>query len=385
MRAAGTLIRSGDPGEAGTQVAREALASLGGSSPSFAVLFASGHFYPYAESLLAAVTAVTGQLPLIGCVAESVIGGGREVEDDPAVSMLLGADIGAVESYEMEFILTRGGGAFAGYLFEPGMGGAHVMICDPYSFPADALLTHLNDRVPGTVVMGGMASVGTSHHQSRLFRDGRVRTGGAVGMRLAGAQVHPLVSQGCRPVGDPFTVTAADANVIYELGGRPPFMRLQELAHRLTGTDRELLANGVHLGIVMDEYRAEQGQGDFLIRGILGADAESGALVVGDDVEVGQTVRFHLRDASSADADLRRMLDREAAVLAGRRPAGALLFSCNGRGSRLFAEPDHDARLVTKTFGDIPVAGFFCAGELGPVGGRNFLHAFTASMAVFVP
>jgi small ligand-binding sensory domain FIST len=364
-------------------VAREALASLRGASPSFAVLFASPHFLGDAEALLGAVTAETGQVPLIGCVAGSVVGGGHEVEADPAVSLLIGADAGAVESYEMEFVRTPSGGAFGGYLFEPGLRGAHLMIGDPHSFPAHILLAHLNNRVPGTTIMGGMASAATPQQESRLFRDTAVRTGGAVGMRLADAGLRPLVSQGCRPVGEPFTVTAAEGNVIRELGGSSPVARLRELAQRLTGSDQELLASGLHVGIVIDEYRAEQGQGDFLIRGVLGADAESGAIVVGDDIEVGQTVQFHLRDAASATADLRRALQREAAALGGEPPAGALLFSCNGRGSRMFAEPDHDVRLMLTAFGDIPVAGFSCAGELGPVAERNFLHTFTASVAVF--
>jgi small ligand-binding sensory domain FIST len=171
--------------------------------------------------------------------------------------------------------------------------------------------------------------------------------------------------------------------VIFELGGRPPLARLRELAAALPGRDRELLAQGVHLGMVINEYRAESRQGDFLIRGILGTDPASGAIAVGDEVEVGQTVQFHIRDADSADEDLRRTLEREAAALGGRRAAGALLFTCNGRGSRLFSGPDHDAGLLAEMLGRIPVAGFFCAGELGPVGGQNFLHTFTASIALF--
>jgi small ligand-binding sensory domain FIST len=160
-------------------------------------------------------------------------------------------------------------------------------------------------------------------------------------------------------------------------------VRLQELAAALPGYERELLAAGVQLGVVINEYQAEPGQGDFLIRDIVGADPESGAVAVGEEVEVGRSVQFHVRDAQSADEDLRRTLEREAAALDGRRAAGALLFTCNGRGSRLFSAPDHDAGLLAKMLGEIPVAGFFCAGELGPVGGRNFLHAYTASIALF--
>jgi len=257
------------------------------------------------------------------------------------------------------------------------------MICDPFTFPADGLLTHLNSRVPGALVMGGMASGGLALRQSRLFLDGRVLPHGAVGAHLPEAGAHLLVSQGCRPVGDPYTVTEAEGSVIYQLGGRAPLARLQDLAAALTGRDRELLAQGLQVGMVINEYQAEQHQGDFLIRGVVRADPESGAIVVSDEVEVGQTVQFHVRDADSADHDLRRTLRREAASAGGRPAGGALLFTCNGRGSRLFSEPDHDAGLVAAMLGEMPAAGFFCAGELGPVGGQNFLHAYTASIALF--
>ena len=181
----------------------------------------------------------------------------------------------------------------------------------------------------------------------------------------------------------PTPITRADGHLIFEIGGRPPLARLRELATALPRREQELLAQGAHLGMVIDEYQAEPRQGDFLIRGIAGADPESGAIAVGEEVEVGQTVQFHVRDAHSADVDLRRTLEREAAALGSRQAAGALLFTCTGRGSRMFSEPDHDTGLLTKMLGQIPVAGFFCDGELGPVGGQNFLHTFTASIALF--
>jgi small ligand-binding sensory domain FIST len=383
VKAGKALVLAADPGEAASRVVAEALVSLGGLSPSFALLFASTHFFGSAEALVAAVAEETGPLPLIGCVADGVVGGAREVESEPAVSLWLAADLGPAETFAMEFVRTPSGGAYGGYRFERGPAGVHLMICDPFTFPAVDLLAHLNEHVPGTVVMGGVASGGLALRQSRLFLDGRVVAQGAVGAHLARAEVHPLVSQGCRPVGSPYTITRADGNVIYELGGRPPLARLQEMVTALPGRDQELLARGMQVGVVINEYQAEPRQGDFLIRGVVGVDPESGAIAVGEEVEVGQTVQFHVRDADSADEDLRRTLERESAALGGRRAAGALLFTCNGRGSRLFSEPDHDAGLLAKMLGDIPVAGFFCAGELGPVGGQNFLHGFTASIALF--
>ena len=374
---------TGDAGEAARRAVGEARASLGDAAPSFAVLFASAHYFGSAEALAGAVAEETGRLPLIGCVAEAVAGGAREVESGPAVSLWLAADAGPVETFAMEFVRTPSGGAYGGYRFGPGPAGLHLLICDPFTFPASDLLAHLNRQAPDAVLMGGMASGGLAQRQSRLFLDGRVLSSGAVGAHLPRAEIHPLVAQGCRPVGDPYTTTRADGNVIFELGGRSPLARLQELAAALPGRDRELLARGVQLGLVIDEYRAEPRQGDFLIRGIVGTDPASGAIAVGDEVEVGQTVQFHVRDADSADEDLRRTLERAAAGLGGRRAAGALMFTCNGRGSRLFPEPDHDAGLLASMLGEIPMAGFFCAGEIGPVGGQNFLHAFTASIALF--
>jgi small ligand-binding sensory domain FIST len=383
VKAGGALVLAADPVEAGRRAAGEARASLGDRSPSFAVLFASAHFLGRAENLVAAVVREAGPLPLIGCVAEAVTGGPREVESEPAVSLWLAADLGPVETFAMEFVRTGSGGAYGGYRFGPDPAGIHLMICDPFTFPADGLLAHLNSRVPGALVMGGLASGALALRQSRLFLDGRVLSHGAVGAHLPEAGARLLVSQGCRPVGDPYTVTEAEGSVIYQLGGRAPLARLQDLAAALTGRDRELLTQGLQVGMVINEYQAERGQGDFLIRGVVGADPESGAIAVSDEVEVGQTVQFHVRDADSADQDLRRTLEREATAAGGRPAGGALLFTCNGRGSRLFSEPDHDAGLVAKMLGEMPAAGFFCAGELGPVGGQNFLHAYTASIALF--
>jgi len=383
MKAAGALVHTADAREAATRAAGQARELLGDLPASFAVLFASAHFFGSAQALAAAVAQETGGVPLIGCVSEGVAGGAREVESSPAVSLWLAADLGPVETFAMDFVRTASGGAFGGYRFGPGPAGVRLMICDPFTFPVGDLLAHLNEHVPGALVLGGMATGGLRSGQSLLFLDGQVLTHGAVGAHLPGAGIRPLVAQGCRPVGDPYTITRADGNLIVELGGRPPLSRLRDLAAALPVRDQELLARGAHLGLVIDEYQAEPGQGDFLIRGIIGADPGSGAIAVGAEVDAGQTVQFHVRDADSADEDLRRALEREAAALGGRRAAGALLFTCTGRGSRMFAAPDHDAGLVATTLGEIPLAGFFCDGELGPVGRQNFLHTFTASIALF--
>jgi small ligand-binding sensory domain FIST len=187
-----------------------------------------------------------------------------------------------------------------------------------------------------------------------------------------------VVSQGCRPIGEPFVVTRSERNALYELAGRPALERVRAMVDGASDAERVLMARGLHVGIVIDERRERFDRGDFLVRNVLGADKSSGAVVVGREVEFGSTVQFQVRDAHSADADLRSQL-------AGHPAAAALVFTCNGRGSHLFGEPDHDAALVHAAAGGGATAGMFCAGEIGPIGGRNFLHGYTASVLLFEP
>jgi len=229
---------------------------------------------------------------------------------------------------------------------------------------------------PGMPVVGGMASAARAPGGNRLVIDDRVVTAGAVGAFLGpDVEVATVVSQGCRPVGSPFVVTRAEQNIVYELAGRAAVERMQQVAAGLSDEDRELLADLVQIGRVIDESKLDFGPGDFLVRTVIGADPNSGALRVGDIVEVGSTAQFQVRDAVSADQDLRRMVD-------GRTADAALLFTCNGRGTHLFPEPHHDAFVVSESLAGAPVAGMFCAGELGPIGGHNFMHGFTASVVL---
>jgi small ligand-binding sensory domain FIST len=190
-----------------------------------------------------------------------------------------------------------------------------------------------------------------------------------------------VVSQGCAPIGRDAVITRAEGNVIYELAGQPAVERLKEELEQLPLERQLLAARGLLAGLVIDENKPTYERGDYLMRGLLGADDESGAIAVGERVRVGQTLRFHVRDAASADDDLRLSL---ADTLTGTQPAGALLFTCNGRGRGMFPVDDHDARLVEEALGGDAIAGFFCGGEFGPVGGQTFLHGFTATLAVFL-
>lgn len=376
MRIGAGLSTDLDPTTATAHAVERARTGLGGAEVSLAVLVTSRHHAPSAEVASAVLRLEVGPERVIGCVAETVVGDDREIEDRPAVAVWLASFPGPVETFHMEFVRTREGGVFGGYRFREGPGSC-LLIGDPYSFPTDLLLEHLNDRFPGMVVMGGMASGGTRPGETRLFVDDRVVDSGAVGANLSGIRIRALVSQGCRPIGDIYTVTRTEGNVVYELGGVSPLKRLQELVDTLAPGDRELLAGGLHVGRVIDEYKIDPGRGDFVVRGVMGVDPQSGAMAVGDRVEVGESIQFHVRDEATADEDLRTLLGQQT------EPAvGALLFTCNGRGSRMFSVPDHDASLVSEKLGGVPLAGFNCAGEIGPVGGKNFLHGFTASIAV---
>jgi len=279
--------------------------------------------------------------------------------------------------FALEYAETPDGAAFLGWPDTVPDGATALALADPFTFPAGDWLARLGDTHPELGLIGGLASGGNAPGQHRLILDTEIRNGGCVGALVAGrVKVRSLVSQGCKPVGQPYAVTGAERNLLLSLGGETPLDRIRETFAAADATDREAMQVGLHVGRVVDEYKTAFGRGDFVVRNVLGADERSGAIAVGDMVGVGETIQFHVRDAASADEDLRTM------VGGVERPAGALLFTCNGRGTRLFGVPDHDAGVVTRAFGS-PLAGFFCNGELGPVGGRNFLHGFTASLALF--
>jgi small ligand-binding sensory domain FIST len=241
----------------------------------------------------------------------------------------------------------------------------------------DAVLDDLAIRHPALQVIGGFASAARGPGGNRLVLDGATLAEGAVGVLLGGApRIDAVVSQGCRPVGQPFVVTDAAGQDLRELGGRPALERIAELARTLPEEEVALLSRNLHLGLVADEHLSEFRRGDFLVRNVVGATPEDGAIVVGADMQVGQTVQFQLRDARAADEDLTELI-------APRHAAAALLFTCTGRGQRLFGIDDHDAAAIQELLGPIPLAGAFCAGEVGPVGQRSYVHGFTASLALF--
>ena len=359
------------------ECAGEIMESLGGEDPDLVVCFASPHFLGTFDDVVHALRQLLDPGVLIGATAVSIIGGAHEIEEQPAISVFAARLPGArVTPVGLRLESTPDGDAVVGWPDLDHEPTALLLLADPFSFPVDAFLRRLDEDRPGLAVIGGLASAAARPGGNRLALDGDVTGDGAVGVLLDGADVRTIVSQGCRPVGRPFVVTRGERNFVEELGGQPALRRLQDCVTEMTEDDRALMRAGLHIGLVVDEHKPDFGRGDFLVRGVLGADQQSGSIAVGDHVTVGQTVQFHVRDAGAADEDLR-------ALLAGAEAEAALLFTCNGRGRHLFGVPDHDAGVVEALLGPIPVAGAFCAGEIGPVGGRNFLHGFTASLALF--
>ena len=361
------------------EAAGEILERLDGEGCDLAVCFASTHHVGAFEDIGPALRNILEPRVLIGGTAVAVAGGAHEIEENPALTVfaarLDGATLMPVTLRVQE---TPDGAALTGWPSLDHPPGTLLLFADPFTFPVDAFLQRVNRDLPGLQIIGGLASAAGSPGGNRLVLDDSVVDEGAVGVFVDGGsiEVRTLVSQGCRPIGRPYVVTRAEQNLIEELGGKPAIERLQELAGAASEEERELLRRGLHVGLVVDEHKAEFSRGDFLVRNLLGADESSGALAVGEQVSVGQTVQFHVRDAGAADEDLREMLT-------GVDADAALLFTCNGRGRHLFTVPDHDAGMVENLIGPIPLAGAFCAGEIGPVGGRNFLHGFTASLALF--
>ena len=353
-------------------------ATLGDAPVTLAVVFLGADYAAQADAVRASVASRLEPDVLVGVTAQGVVAANAELETGASLSIWAAALPGAICS-ALRYPPPAEPHQPAGQWPEaPPQARALVVLADPFTFPADAFVAWLGHSAPGLPVSGGLASGSAQPGGNRLMLDDAVYHDGAIGVALGGdISVQPLVSQGCRPVGDSYVITAGERNIISELGGKPATARLQEIYGEASPADRHRMESGLHIGLVVDEYAEEHGTGDFLVRNVLGADSDRGAIAVGDLVQVGQTVRFHVRDAGSADEELRRLLAGQPQLAAAD---AALLFTCNGRGSRLFGEPDHDAGLVHEAIRGAPLAGFFAAGELGSVGGRAALHGFTASI-----
>lgn len=388
MQFASAMSREVQTAAAVAEVVDSVSGRLAGQPAHLGLVFASPHHLKDFPQQLQVIQEGLPSHTLIGCTGGGVIGDRQEVEQRPALSLMAAHLPGVtitpfhVERPELEqetsdqYWHERLG-------LSPDDQPTFILLPDPYVIDPRMLLDALDSAYPQRPVLGGLASGGQSQSSCALFLDGEVLHG-AVGIALQGDFVlHTVVSQGCKPIGRPQFVTRCEDQIIYELSGRPALEVARETVGELSPEDQELARTALLIGRVVDEYKETFERGDFLIRTLLGADPKSGAIAVGETTRPGQTVQLHVRDADTAREDLTELMDALGPKLAGRPAQAALVFSCNGRGAHLYGKPNHDSDVIAAATGDIPSAGFFCNGEIGPIGNSNFLHGFTASIGIF--
>lgn len=373
---------------AADEVGRAVRAALGERPIDLLVAFFSPEHRDAAAAIGAALRAGLRPGALIGGSAAGVCTAREEIEDGPALSVLaaclpdtrvevsaLGVQLDAPDSPRLTGLPTPETAADGATAVS-----AALVLADPFTFPTEPLLQDANARTPWPPLVGGLLSGGAHPGANRLLMGDQVSDEGAVAITLRGrCGFAARVSQGCRPVGRHYVITRGQDNVIRELGGRPALAALEEVLASVDDRDRGLLRSALHLGRVVDETKSRYRSGDFLVRSVLRLDPATGAMSINDFIRRGQTVQFHVRDPDSATRDLEETL---AEPLSGRPAGGALLFTCTGRGTRMFPAPHHDVGVLRRELGPTPIAGMFAAGELGPIGRANHLHGFTASIAL---
>jgi small ligand-binding sensory domain FIST len=375
--------------QAAEEVCEAALAKLGGAAPGLAIVFFTPHYAADAEELAQTLHQRLNAKAMIGVVGEWILEGNKDIENRPGLALWLGSwdDSVSIDTFKLDMEDTPDGPSLFGWpdaLLEANPENSLLItFADPHTFPAiDLYLPTLNESHPGLRLCGGMASNPVGPGQPCFLFQNEAVSEGSVSVLLRGLpSLKTIVSQGCRPVGKTAVVTKAKDNIILEIGGQSPLKFLREIVEEATQEDKNLMDQGLLLGLAFNEYQETFGPGDFLVRNLIGFDRRTGAMALSDRIRPGQTVQFQVRDPESMDRDLNEMLS----ALKGTefQPQAGLLFSCNGRSSKVFSVSDHDASAIQNSFGPIPLAGFFAAGEFGPVGDKCYIHSFTASAVFF--
>ena len=364
------------------------------AAPDLAVVFAASEYADDYADLPDIVGELLGpQALLVGCSGGGIIGGGAEIEQEPAVSLtvasLPGVNIRPVrlEAGDLPSLDAPPDDWHDALGVNPADQPQFVLLADPMSFPAQEFLLGMDYAYPAAAKIGGLASAGQGARQNGLFLGADYHDSGAVGVALSGnIIVETVVAQGCRPIGEPMRITRSDRNFLVELDEHPPIDVLRSIYQRAGQRDRDLMQHSLFLGVVMDALIDRPQQGDFLIRNVMGMDQRSGVLAIGEMLKEGQLVQFHLRDAETSADDLSAVLERYAMENRENPAHGALLFSCLGRGKYLYGKPNHDTEVFHDKVGaSVPLGGFFCNGEIGPVSGVTFLHGYTSSFGIFRP
>ena len=365
---------------------------MGEAVPDLAVTFISGHFESQYDDVPAIVKSKLGDALVFGCSAGGVIGGGQEVEHRPGFSITVAQlpDVELLPFYlDGDDVPDMDAGPEAweeALKVSAANDPRFLLLLDPLSFPAQNFLLGMDYGFSKSVKIGGLASSGQQRGDNALFLGEKVHRQGAVGIAMSGnIAVDTVVAQGCRPIGQLMCITKSQQNMLLELDERPPLERVRELFSHSNERDQALMQQSLFLGVLMDDFLENPQQGDFLIRNLIGMDGRTGAMAIGEMLREGQRVQFHVRDAMTSAEDLATLLSRYAGQERVTRCEGALMFSCLGRGEYLYGRADHDTDMLREKLGAIPLGGFFCNGEIGPVGDTTFLHGYTSSFGIFRP
>ncbi len=380
---------SGDFDEGGLQQWAEHLRkSLRASQVSLGLVFMSPKFFAHAKQVLE-ILRVHARIPLlVGCSSQGLIANERELEENPGLTLglyyLPGAELKAVYFNQAQVEEANGPGYWK---LETGIEAdatnGWLVFADPFHLDSESWLRTWNEAYAPLPVMGGLASGGDQSTQ--LYLNGEVYEEGGVALSVGGGvALAGVTSQGCTPIGETWTLTKVEENIIHQIGNRPAYEVLAETFGKLSAEDQLKARGNLFIGLVVNEYLEDFQRGDFLIRNLLGADPKSGSIAVGALPRQGQTVQFQRRSAAAATEDMNALLTRVKNQLEDKGILGACLCCCNGRGKNMFGSPDHDAQMVQQQLGPLALTGFFCNGEIGPVGEKNFLHGYTASLALFV-
>jgi small ligand-binding sensory domain FIST len=357
---------------------------------SLALVFMSPKFFPHAQQVLETLR-VHAQIPLLaGCSSNSLIVGGKEIEEDAGLVLALYALPGAALQgfhFVQEQVEEANGPGY--WPLETSMQkeqtNGWLTFVDPFHLDAEAWMRSWNEAYAPLPVLGGLASGDSNEQRTQVYLNGDVFEEGGVVLSVGGdVKLLGVISQGCTPIGETWTLTRVEQNLIHEIGNRPAYEVLAETVNKLSAEDQRKTRGNLFIGLVVNEYLDEFHRGDFLVRNLLGGDPRSGVLAVGAMPRAGQTVQFQRRDAAAATEDMNALLEHTKVQLADAPVYGGCLCCCNGRGQSLFGSPNHDAQTVQRELGPLGLAGFFCNGEIGPVGEKNFLHGYTASLALFV-
>ena len=365
-------------------------ARLPAKAVSLGLVFMSPKFFPQAETILE-ILRLHAQIPLlVGCSGGGLVANSEELENTNGLVLALyslpGAKLKAIR-FTQEQVEAADGENF--WPVETGLAPDKVngwlAFVDPFHLDGEKWLRSWNQNYSGVPVYGGLASGNFPEPHAQVYLNGEVFEDGGVAIAVGGeVTLAGVISQGCTPIGEAWTLTRVEENLIRNIANRPAYTVLTETVQSLPAEEQRKVQGNLHIGLVVNEYLEDFHRGDFLVRNLLGGDPNSGVLAVGALPRMGQTIQFQRRDAAAASEDLNELLAREKTRLAGTEIYGGCLFCCNGRGKNLFGRPSHDAELVQAHFGPTGIAGFFCNGEIGPIGDKNFLHGFTASLALFV-